>query len=106
MYIAAVRDFHPIPPKEHHLGPTLVNQNRFQQKHHGHDNVGENQYKGYTKHAVGGKEIEANEQEENNSDEPGMILKPLVEGIHGSPLAYFEVVGLKGKETCQIYRGK
>lgn len=55
---------------------------------------------------MGRKEIEPNEQQKNESDQPGMILKPLLKEIHGSPLAYFEVAGSVGKETYQIYRGQ
>jgi hypothetical protein len=55
---------------------------------------------------MGGKEVETDEQEKSEPDQPKVTLKPLLKGIHGSPLANFEVVGLKGKETCQIYRGK
>jgi hypothetical protein len=61
MKIAAGRDFHPIPPKEFLVGPTLVNQNRFQQEHHGQENVGADQYQVYRKHPMGGKEIETDE---------------------------------------------
>jgi hypothetical protein len=53
---------------------------------------------------MGGKEIETDEQQQNDSHQSKMILKPLLEGIHGTPLVYFEVVGFTGKETCQIYR--
>jgi hypothetical protein len=53
---------------------------------------------------MGGKEVETDEQQKNDPDQPKVILKPLLKGIHGSPLGHFEVVGLKGKETYQIYR--
>jgi len=43
---------------------------------------------------MGGKEIATNEQQKNKPDQPKVILKPLLKGIHGSSLAHFEVVGL------------
>jgi hypothetical protein len=43
---------------------------------------------------MGGKEIETDEQQKNKPDQPKVILKPLLKGIHGSPLAHFGVVGL------------
>jgi hypothetical protein len=43
---------------------------------------------------MGGKQIETDEQQKNNPDQPKVILKPLLKGIHGSSLAHFEVVGL------------
>jgi hypothetical protein len=46
---------------------------------------------------MSGKEIEPDKQQETDSDQPKMILKPILEGIHGSPLAYFEVRGLTGQ---------
>jgi hypothetical protein len=35
---------------------------------------------------MGGKEIETDEKQKSEPDQSGMILKPLVEGIHGTPL--------------------
>jgi hypothetical protein len=43
---------------------------------------------------MGGKEIETDEQQKNKPDQPKVILKPLLKGIHESPLADFGVVGL------------
>jgi hypothetical protein len=108
VYISAVRDFHPhpTPSLERLAGPTLVNKNRFHQQHDAHDHVGENKERGITEYPMGGIEIETDEQQQNDSHQSKMILKPLLQGIHGSPLPYFEVVGLKETETCQIYRGK
>jgi hypothetical protein len=55
---------------------------------------------------MGGKEIETDEQQKNDPDQSKVILKPLLKGIHGSPLGSSEVVGLKGIEICRTYRGK
>ena len=44
-----------------------------------------------------GIEIETDEQQKNEPGQPKMILKPLLKEIQGSPLAYFEVVGLTGE---------
>jgi hypothetical protein len=43
---------------------------------------------------MGGKEIETDEQQKNKPDQPKVILKPLLKGIHESPLAHFGLVGL------------
>jgi hypothetical protein len=43
---------------------------------------------------MGGNEIETDEQQKNKPDQPKVILKPLLKGIHESPLAHFGVVGL------------
>jgi hypothetical protein len=48
---------------------------------------------------MGGKEIETDKEQEPDSDQPQMILKPLLEGVHGSPLEYFGVVGLTAEEN-------
>jgi hypothetical protein len=49
---------------------------------------------------MGEKEVENDEEQKSEPDQPKANLKPLLKGIHGSPLANFEVVGLKGKEIC------
>jgi hypothetical protein len=46
---------------------------------------------------MGGKQIETDKQQENDSHQSKIILKPLLEGIHGSPLAYFDKVGFAGE---------
>ena len=43
---------------------------------------------------MGGKDIETDEQQKNKPDQPKVILKPLLKGIHGSSLTHFEVAGL------------
>ena len=43
---------------------------------------------------MGEKKVETNEQQKNKPDQPKVILKPLLKGIHESPLAHFGVVGL------------
>jgi hypothetical protein len=43
---------------------------------------------------MGGNEIETDEQQKNKPDQPKVILKALLKGIHESPLAHFGVVGL------------
>jgi hypothetical protein len=43
---------------------------------------------------MGRKEIEPNEQQKSEPDQPKVILKPLLKGIHESPLIRFGVVGL------------
>jgi hypothetical protein len=40
------------------------------------------------------EEIETDEQQKNKPDQPKVILKPLLKGIHGSSSAHFEVVRL------------
>jgi hypothetical protein len=74
-------------------GPTLVNKNRTQQEHDGHNQVGKNQYGGFKEYPMGGIEIENDEQQKNDPDRPKVILKPLHKEVHGTPLAYFDKVG-------------
>jgi hypothetical protein len=45
-----------------------VNKNRSQQEQDGHDHVGKNECWGFTKYAMGGIEIENDEQQENEPD--------------------------------------
>jgi hypothetical protein len=76
-----------------------VNKNRSQQEHASHGDVGENQQKGYREHPRGGKEVKTNEQKKDKPDQAKVILKPLLEGTHGSQLAYFEVARFAGEEN-------